>query len=77
MRHYRTRGTHTANRYRTDAQANNETYEEACTHLKQQYDGYHLVKIARIFIIHSVCSMLRTKSTFLTFGFRYRYSHFF
>jgi hypothetical protein len=22
------------------AQANNETYEEACTHLKQQYDGY-------------------------------------
>lgn len=23
------------------AQANNETYEEACTHLKQQYDGYH------------------------------------
>ena len=23
------------------AQANNETYEEACTHLKQQYDEYH------------------------------------
>ena len=23
------------------AQANNETYEEACIHLKQQYDGYH------------------------------------
>ena len=23
------------------AQANNETYEEACVHLKQQYDGYH------------------------------------
>jgi hypothetical protein len=23
------------------AQANNETYEEACMHLKQQYDGYH------------------------------------
>ena len=23
------------------AQANNETYEEACAHLKQQYDGYH------------------------------------
>ena len=23
------------------AQANNESYEEACVHLKQQYDGYH------------------------------------
>ena len=23
------------------AQANNETFEEACIHLKQQYDGYH------------------------------------
>ena len=23
------------------AEANNETYEEACAHLKQQYDGYH------------------------------------
>lgn len=23
------------------AQANNETFEEACMHLKQQYDGYH------------------------------------
>lgn len=23
------------------AQANNETYDEACAHLKQQYDGYH------------------------------------
>lgn len=23
------------------AQANNETYEEACIHLKEQYDGYH------------------------------------
>lgn len=23
------------------AQANNETYEETCMHLKQQYDGYH------------------------------------
>ena len=23
------------------AQANNETYEEACQHLKRQYDGYH------------------------------------
>ena len=23
------------------AQANNETYEEACRHLKRQYDGYH------------------------------------
>lgn len=23
------------------AQANNETFEEACLHLKQQYDGYH------------------------------------
>ena len=23
------------------AQANKETYEEACVHLKQQYDGYH------------------------------------
>lgn len=26
------------------AQANNETYEEACMHLKQQYDGYHFSK---------------------------------
>lgn len=26
------------------AQANNETYEEACTHLKLQYDGYHFSK---------------------------------
>lgn len=26
------------------AQANNETYEEACIHLKQQYDGYHFSK---------------------------------
>ena len=27
------------------AQANNETYEEACRHLKRQYDGYHFSKI--------------------------------
>ncbi|WP_195406061.1 ATP-binding protein [Bacteroides congonensis] len=26
------------------AQANSETYEEACAHLKQQYDGYHFSK---------------------------------
>lgn len=26
------------------AEANGETYEEACTHLKQQYDGYHFSK---------------------------------
>lgn len=26
------------------AQANDETYEEACMHLKQQYDGYHFSK---------------------------------
>lgn len=26
------------------AQANNETYDEACLHLKQQYDGYHFSK---------------------------------
>lgn len=26
------------------AQANNETFEEACEHLKQQYDGYHFSK---------------------------------
>lgn len=26
------------------AQANNETYEEACAHLKKQYDGYHFSK---------------------------------
>ena len=26
------------------AEANNETYEEACAHLKQQYDGYHFSK---------------------------------
>lgn len=26
------------------AEANNETYDEACTHLKQQYDGYHFSK---------------------------------
>ena len=26
------------------AQANDETYEEACRHLKRQYDGYHLSK---------------------------------
>ena len=26
------------------AQANKETYEEACVHLKQQYDGYHFSK---------------------------------
>ena len=26
------------------AEANNETYEEACTHLKKQYDGYHFSK---------------------------------
>ena len=26
------------------AQANNETYDEACAHLKQQYDGYHFSK---------------------------------
>ena len=26
------------------AQANNETYEEACVHLKLQYDGYHFSK---------------------------------
>lgn len=43
------------------AQANNETYEEACTHLKQQYDGYHLVRTAKTFTIHSVCSMLCTE----------------
>ena len=26
------------------AQANGETYDEACVHLKQQYDGYHFSK---------------------------------
>jgi len=26
------------------ADANNETYEEACAHLKKQYDGYHFSK---------------------------------
>ena len=26
------------------AEANNETYEEACVHLKRQYDGYHFSK---------------------------------
>ena len=26
------------------AQANDETYEEACRHLKRQYDGYHFSK---------------------------------
>lgn len=26
------------------AEANNETYEEACAHLKQRYDGYHFSK---------------------------------
>lgn len=26
------------------AEANNETYEEACIHLKEQYDGYHFSK---------------------------------
>jgi len=26
------------------ADANNETYEEACEHLKKQYDGYHFSK---------------------------------
>ncbi|ADV43346.1 ATP-binding protein [Bacteroides helcogenes] len=26
------------------AEANNETYEEACLHLKRQYDGYHFSK---------------------------------
>lgn len=26
------------------AQGNNETYEEACAHLKRQYDGYHFSK---------------------------------
>ena len=26
------------------AEANNETYEEACAHLKKQYDGYHFSK---------------------------------
>lgn len=26
------------------AEANGETYEQACTHLKQQYDGYHFSK---------------------------------
>lgn len=26
------------------AEANGETYEEACTHLKKQYDGYHFSK---------------------------------
>ncbi len=39
------------------AQANNETYEEACTHLKQQYDGYHFSKTVKIFTIHLVCLM--------------------
>ena len=26
------------------AEANGETYDEACMHLKQQYDGYHFSK---------------------------------
>ena len=26
------------------AEANDETYEEACLHLKRQYDGYHFSK---------------------------------
>ena len=29
------------------AEANDETYEEACLHLKQQYDGYHFSKSCR------------------------------
>ena len=30
------------------AQANKETYEEACVHLKQQYDGYHFCEDTRV-----------------------------
>lgn len=44
------------------AEANGETYDEACIHLKQQYDGYHSVRNVRMCTIRLVCLMhLRRK----------------
>ena len=67
---------HTANRYQKQmAQTNNETYEEACTHLKQQYDGYHFSENSENIIIHCPVQCFSNKK-YSNFGF-YRYSHFF
>lgn len=45
------------------AQANGETYEQACTHLKQQYDGYHFSRRSEdIYNPFSVISAFAAKS---------------
>lgn len=50
------------------AQANDETYEEACRHLKRQYDGYHSARIVKIFTIRSAFSMPFRKKIIRAFG---------
>lgn len=50
------------------AEANDETYEEACLHLKRQYDGYHSVRLVRIFTTRSACSMLSIPKNTRTIG---------
>ena len=50
------------------AQANDETYEEACRHLKQQYDGIISARIVKIFTIRSAFSMPFRKKIIRAFG---------
>ena len=50
------------------AEANGETYEEACAHLKMQSMAIILVRIVRIFTIRSVCLMLLMQKNIRTTG---------
>jgi hypothetical protein len=44
------------------AEDNNETYDEACAHLKQRYDGYHFTrKSADIYNPYSIINVLKKK----------------
>ena len=50
------------------AEANNETYEEACAHLKHQYDGYHFSSGVRTFTTLSAYSTLLMPKNTKTIG---------
>ena len=54
------------------AQANDETYEEACRHLKRQYDGYHFSKncedIYNLFSLFNAFSQKDYKSFWFSTG---------
>lgn len=55
--------THLQPDIETMAQANNETYEQACIHLKQTYDGYHFSKNSEdIYNPFSIINALNTRN---------------